>query len=102
MNKKVKQAEGKENVKTKLGQKFLLLIDRCIPADHRLARVVNRNSVKVPNLKNLVSIHNKKIQKHKETPGLDPACNCRTSGEPCPMHNAYGKVHLFISYLSLG
>ena len=47
-------------------QKFLQLIKKCFPENHPLAKVVNKNNVKIsyktmPNLQKIISNHNRKI-----------------------------------------
>ena len=79
-----------KNVQTNLGQHFLKLIKKCFPENHPLAKVVNRNNVKLsyktmPNLQKLISNHNRKIQNPKQTQEQTPSCNCRETSDPCPM-----------------
>jgi len=65
----------------------LSLVDVCFPPSHPLHKIFNRNSVIVsyrtcPNIKQIISAHNKKILK-KQTPKQTKPCTCRT--EPCPV-----------------
>ena len=56
-----------QNVQTNIGEKFLKLIDKHFPPNHVLAKIVNRNNVKIsyrcmPNLKKAISRHNHRVQ----------------------------------------
>ena len=55
-----------QNVSTNVGAKFLKLIDSCFPPQHPLAKIMNRNTVKVgyrcmPNMSQVINNHNTKI-----------------------------------------
>ena len=55
------------NVDSKIGAKFLRLIDTCFPHGHPLRKIINRNTVKVayrtmPNMKQIPSMHNSKVR----------------------------------------
>ena len=79
-----------ENVATNVGKKFLGLIDKCFPADHKLNKILNRNTVKVsyscmPNMQQIISSHNKSILRKSKPQDITPNnCNCRASN-PCPV-----------------
>ena len=81
-----------QSVKTNIGEKFLLLVDKCFPPNHVLRKIVNRNTVKIsyrcmPNVKKSISRHNTKVARQEEQQGEqqpEPGCNCRTG--PCPMN----------------
>ena len=52
------------NVKTNLGRKFLLVVDKCFPKNHPLNKIFNRHTLKLsyscmPNMKAVISSHNK-------------------------------------------
>ena len=54
------------NMETNIGAKFLALIDRCYPRGSIMAKVFNRNNLKIsyrtlPNMKQILAKHNKKI-----------------------------------------
>ena len=54
------------NVKTNVGARFLKLIDSCFPPFHPLAKILNRNTVKMgyccmPNMGQAINKHNSKI-----------------------------------------
>ena len=50
------------NVKTNLGRKFLLIVDKCFPKNHPLNKIFNRHTFKlsycIPNMKAVISSHN--------------------------------------------
>ena len=55
-----------QNVKTKVGEKFLSLIDSCFPPDHPLRKICNRNTLKLsyrctPNIGTIISAKNSKL-----------------------------------------
>ena len=55
-----------KNVSTKVGNKFLKLINTHFPRHHKHYKLFNKNNVKViysfrPNIKNMINTHNKKI-----------------------------------------
>ena len=76
-----------QNVKTKVGEKFLSLVDKCFPPGHPLKKICNRNTLKLsyrctPNIGTIISSKNSKllqppIQKTK-------MCNCRQP-QNCPV-----------------
>ena len=76
------------NVKSDVGQKFLRLLDRHFPPEHRYAGMFNRTKVKIsyscmPNMATLIKSHNKTIlnpQQRNQVAG----CNCRTPAN-CPL-----------------
>ena len=82
------------NVKTNLGKKFLGIIDKCFPPNHPLHKIFNRHTLKLsyscmPNMKTIISTHNKKIlSQDTATPGptqqQERTCNCRKKPE-CPL-----------------
>jgi hypothetical protein len=78
-----------ENVTTNVGKKFLKLVDNCFPTDHPLHKLINRNTVKVsyscmPNMKQIITSHNKSILKKNIPQEEKPTCNCRTPAN-CPL-----------------
>ena len=55
-----------KNVLTKVGNQFLKLTNKDFPRHHKLYKLFNKNNVKVnyscmPNIKNIINTHNKKI-----------------------------------------
>ena len=89
------------NVSTRVGAKFLKLLDDCFPEDHPLHKIFNRNTVKVsykttPNMGQIVTGHNKHIiktnkQQNQPEDVVERSCNCKTKkdpmGEKCPLGN---------------
>ena len=78
------------NVTTNVGKKYLKLIDKCFPPDHKLHKLLNRSTLKVsyscmPNTKQIISSHNigviKKSEPNETTQTL---CNCRIQRN-CPL-----------------
>ena len=77
------------NIKTNVGASFLKLLDKHFPKHHPLHKILNRHNVKVsyrntPNIKQIISAHNKKILKEEEKQA-DPKCNCKDK-ELCPLN----------------
>ena len=81
-----------KSVKTDISRKFLKLVDKCFPKKHKLRPLLNRNTVKVsysctPNIKNIISQHNKSVEKKIENQEPTPLnCNCRNRNK-CPLDN---------------
>ena len=76
-------------VKTNVDRKFLRLIYKHSPMTSSLHKLFNRNTVKVsyscmPNLKNIISRHNKKILSQATDTYPPGKCNCRNPAE-CPL-----------------
>ena len=68
------------SVKTKIGKKFLGLVQLHFPKNNRLHKIFNKNTIKIsysclPNVKNIINSHNKKILDGTNKP--DKTCNCR-------------------------
>ena len=81
------------NVKTNLGRKFLLIVDKCFPKNHPLNKIFNRHTLKLsyscmPNMKAVISSHNKNMLAQDgatAAPLQQPrTCNCRNRPE-CPL-----------------
>ena len=77
------------NVRSNIGADFLKLIDKHFPKSNPLSKVINRNTVKVsyscmPNLKQKVSQHNKKIIRPNTNQSTD-GCNCTSVIGECPL-----------------
>ena len=78
-----------KNVSTNVGKYFLKLLDKHFPKRHPYQKIFNRNTVKVsyscmPNIKSIVSGHNKSIL--NEYPENNKTCNCMNK-ELCPLDN---------------
>ena len=77
------------SVKTNVGRKFLGLVKKNFPRNHRYHQIFNRNTLKLsycctPNLGNIIKQHNSKILKGTPAPQLQQ-CNCRTK-QNCPLN----------------
>ena len=78
-----------KNVKTKIAEEFLKLIDKHFPQRHKYHKLFNRNNVKVsyssmPNMKAIINGHNKKVLSNERRQNKR-ACNCRNP-ELCPVN----------------
>ena len=79
-----------KTVETNVGRLFLKLIDREFHAQHPLHSIFNRNYIKVsyccmPNIKNLISKHNKKLSTPHTDNSNSSECNCRVRND-CPLN----------------
>lgn len=87
-----------KNTSTNIGHKFLALIDKHFPKDHKLRKIFNRNTIKISyscmnNTKQIIDSHNKRILT-ASMPTDDTAaaatinnkksCNCRQKNA-CPL-----------------
>ena len=80
-----------KSVKTNVGGRFLQLIDKHFPPTNPLHKIFNRNTMKIsyscmPNVKNVISRHNRKILGRSEATKPATSCNCRNQDE-CPLDN---------------
>ena len=76
-----------KNVSTKIGQKFLSLINKHFPPENKLHKIFNRNTIKLSysctqNMSRIIKSHNKKITTKNTTQKLD--CNCNQK-QNCPL-----------------
>jgi hypothetical protein len=76
-----------KTVTTSIGKKFLSLLDKHFPRNHKFKKIFNRNTVKVsygcmPNIAAAINAHNKAISSVK-APLVQGGCNC-TQNE-CPV-----------------
>ncbi len=77
------------NVKTNVGKIFLKLVKKHFPKGHQLAKIFNRNTLKVSyscmkNVNSIISAHNKTVLNPKNNE--EHGCNCRVK-ENCPLQN---------------
>ena len=84
------------NVKTKIGEKFLKLIEKCFPKNHPLNKIINRNTVKIgykcmPSFKTAITRHNQKLLQNNPVENLIPGCNCTQN--PCPLETQNCQIH---------
>ena len=80
------------NCSTKIGAKFLNLVDTCFPPDNPLHKIFNRNTLKVsyscmPNMAQTISKHNSKVIK-KNQDRVSYGCNCKRGVASCPLNGA--------------
>ena len=69
-----------KNVSTKVGNQFLKLINKHFPRHHKFYKLFNKNNVKVsyncmPNMKNIINMHNKKIINPRKA-NIVRTCKC--------------------------
>ena len=74
-------------VKTKIGKKFLEIVDRCFPPGHVLRPYFNRHTVKLSyrtlsNMYTKISVHNHKVTKAYNDANKPPAPPRRRRGRP--------------------
>ena len=77
------------SVRTKIGKQFFNLVNMHFPRGSKLAKIFNRNTIKLsysclPNMKNIINSHNRKILKKKKKL-LEKYCNCRERSK-CPFN----------------
>ena len=77
------------NCETKIGAKFLNIVDTCFPPTHPLHKIFNRNTLKVsyscmPNMAQTIAKHNSKV-KRKDQARVSPGCNCQGGLAKCPL-----------------
>ena len=79
------------SVKTNVGGKFIKLIEKHFPADHKLHKIFNKNSIKVSyscmkNMNAILKSHNSKVINKSKQPDAQPRklCNCKVA-EDCPL-----------------
>ena len=80
-----------ESVTTNLGHKFLSLINKCFPKNHKLHPIFNKNTIKLsysctPNMGAIISSHNKKLLSQTDNSKSPKTCSCRKKTE-CPLNN---------------
>ena len=80
------------SLETKVGYKFLTILDTCFPPGNPLRRIFNRHTVQLsyrtlPNLASTIASHNAKVIADDLPPQrpLDKNCNCRGGVENCPV-----------------
>ena len=78
-----------KTVTTNVGKKFLSLLDKHFPRNHKFRKIFNRNTVKVsygcmPNVGTIINAHNKKVLDDRITLERE-GCNCRARNS-CPLN----------------
>ena len=71
-----------------IGKKFLKLINKHFSPQHKLHKILNRNSIKISyscmfNMKAIITVHDKKLLK-KESSQQSKPCNCKNK-DICPL-----------------
>ena len=79
-----------DNVKTPIGKTFLQLLRKHFPHEHRYARIINKNTVKLsyscmPNVQNIMKQRNEQLLKEENNTGDVRRCNC-DSIDNCPLN----------------
>ena len=86
-----------KNVSTNIGHRFLTLVDKHFPKDHKLRKIFNRNTIKISyscmnNTKQIIDNHNKQIlnsfkhaDKSADNFNVIKSCNCRQKNV-CPLN----------------
>ena len=76
-----------------VGKRFLSLVSKHFPADHKLHKIFNRNTLKIsyscmPNMATRIKAHNKKILSNSSSNNVEQEesrkCNCRNESD-CPV-----------------
>ena len=75
-----------KSVKTNVAARFISLIGKHFPRNHKLHKIFNKNTLKpsyscMPNMASIINGHNKQII---SPPDADKHCNCRKKNE-CPL-----------------
>ncbi|GFS25682.1 inositol hexakisphosphate and diphosphoinositol-pentakisphosphate kinase 2 [Elysia marginata] len=79
-----------KNVSSNIGKKFFDLLNSCFPPNHKLHKIINKNTVKLsysctPNIKQIISSHNKRIiNESSNKASTTKLCNCRDKPS-CPL-----------------
>jgi hypothetical protein len=80
------------NCSTKIGAKFINLVDTCFPPNNPLQKIFNRNTLKFSyicmlNMAKTISKHNSKVIKQNKN-RVSYWCNCKKVGASCPLNGA--------------
>ena len=88
-----------KNVTTKVGKKFIELIEKHFGPRHKFRKLFNKNNVKLsyscmPNMKSIINAHNRKVLNDKNETNRR-TCNCHNQ-ETCPLNgNCLAKESLY-------
>ena len=71
-----------ESVENNIGKQFLGLVDKHFPTHHKYHKIFNRRTLKLsysctPNIKAIISSHNKKTLNSSKSAEPAQMCNCR-------------------------
>ena len=77
-------------VSTNIGHQFLSLVNKHFPSHHKFSKIFNRNTIKLsyscaPNIKSIISSHNKKLLATPSIQEPPKNCNCRDNST-CPLN----------------
>jgi len=70
------------NVKTNVAKRFLTIVDRCFPRNHKFRKIFNKNTLKVsysclPNMASIVCAYKKVLNDTPKPTNDIRTCNCR-------------------------
>jgi len=79
-----------KNVSTPIAKQFLNIAKKHFPKDSKFHKIFNKNTIKVsyscmPNIKSIISSHNKKILNPPEADDIPKTCNC-VNPAFCPLN----------------
>ena len=79
-----------ESVENNIGKQFLGLVDKHFPTHHKYHKIFNRRTLKLsysctPNIKAIISSHNKKTLNSSKSAEPAQMCNCRVRNS-CPLN----------------
>ena len=82
-----------KSVKTDIGRKFLNLLKKHFPENHKLNKIINKNNVKLSysvtkNMKRVIQTHNAHVLRKKDTNVDERTCSCpKGKKDECPLMN---------------
>ena len=76
-------------ITSNFGKQFLMLLDKCFPAKHKLRKIINRNTIKIgysctPNYETIRKSHNRTVLRKNNKEQETKLCNCRNK-QACPL-----------------
>ena len=76
-------------VETDVGRVFLNLVKKHFPRHHKYSKIFNKNTIKIsyscmPNMKSIISKHNRKVLNTRPVPMNTKTCNC-INRATCPL-----------------
>ena len=79
-----------DSVKTQIGKTFLQLLRKHFPYEHRYARIINKNTVKLsyscmPNIANIMKQRNEQLLREESGVAEERLCNCENPNN-CPLN----------------
>ena len=88
------------NVSTDIGRNFFNILEKNFPKDHRLNKIINKNTVKLsyscmPNMGRILKNHNKSVIAKADNTNEVHQCNCRSKPD-CPLQgNCLAKSNVY-------